>query len=383
MNIHLLLISELKEGSGGRETWVVNFLEGMLSKDQSVKFNIYYIFGSAETVVDFLSKKYGDRVILNPIRSNSILEKFNKTFAFCLGLFSLKNSIKKSEEDLFLGVGGLFEAVAGLIAFGNIKKVIWLRTIYSREIANRFSRAIIIIVSLFENFIYKNYIDHFIANGEDTRDYYKNICENIELIPNSIKVSDWTEFRNYESVIRIAYVGRLTEVKGIKDFLKSIKIFSTYNEFNKFRFTVIGAGEHVSEVKKLANAGLLVYKGVAKNKELINLYSDIDVGVNLTYGASDFGGAGISHSLLEQLASGLIIVAWNNDIYRNIISADNGVLVGERDVNGLISAYLQIKSKLDYFSHYIENNTMLAKKYDIDAHITLFMHFLNTLNLKK
>ena len=114
-------------------------------------------------------------------------------------------------------------------------------------------------------------MDSLISNGEDTRLYYKNIQLDSFFIPNAVDINKWASPKpKFTIPLQIAYIGRLSEVKGIVQFCDAVEHFSQDNNTNKVSFHIVGMGEQILQqrVESLHKRKLLNYHGAIPNCDL-------------------------------------------------------------------------------------------------------------------
>ena len=114
-------------------------------------------------------------------------------------------------------------------------------------------------------------------------------------------------------------------------------------EGDKFEFHVVGAeGPGEAEVKAAAEQGLVIYHGMVANAALPALLGHFDACVALTRVSRNKGGGGTSNALMEQMAAGRVIVAWDNVIFRQVLNESTAYLVAQDDIEALAAAIRRI-----------------------------------------
>lgn len=89
------------------------------------------------------------------------------------------------------------------------------------------------------------------------------LLNNINIIHHAFEVKKGYQISNRSNILRVLFVGRLTEAKGIDIFIKIIERLDKYGNMNNFDFHVAGSGEPSIEkslkviAKKFSNITLL------------------------------------------------------------------------------------------------------------------------------
>lgn len=110
--------------------------------------------------------------------------------------------------------------------------------------------------------------------------------------------------------------------------------------------------------------------------ELVPEYlGSIDGGVALT-SSSSIGGGGLSHRYLESLASGRIVIVWDNSIYTQIDCKDAAILIDEGDFFSLATSYLNVLKDREFYKTKTTNAIILAESFSIHNHMSLFTRFI-------
>lgn len=371
--IDLVMLSKLGLGDGGRETWLKNFLEQILKEGKEVSFNLITLTNDSSSLLDKCNAKL--------INYHHTYTHTHGKIPFSIGFifFCFKNLFfeKKLADDV-IAVGGLNEALAtvGAYSFRNVKgkRVIWLRTIYTKEKGYALNYLTQKIVLKFEIFILKNFFDIVIANGEDTADFYRDLGVDCTVIKNSINLDKWNYLKppDYSDVIDIAYVGRLSEVKGIKAFLEAIDYLEKNSQIEGFQFHIIGDGPYIDEVDKYSKRGLVKSYGAIPNSQIPAILEKVHCCVALTYLSDFLGGGGVSNALIEQMASEKTIICWDNNIFRSVLADDSGYFVEQGNIVALANSFLNIRSGRNLAKQKAKNAKRLSLEYSIRNHVNSF-----------
>lgn len=189
--------------------------------------------------------------------------------------------------------------------------------------------------------LFKSYRDLFdcrIAVSSASRDFIAPIHPGTyEIIPNGVDVNRFrftNKIEHYDDgVMNILFVGRLEPRKGLTNLLKSIPYIQKQT-MQPFRLLVVGSGVLTQYYKSRIPRevyGFVKFIGSVSFEELPKYYKTAHVFCSpATYGES-FGIV-----LIEAMASGVPIVAGNNEGYRKVIWHDrNGILVNPQNPSEL------------------------------------------------
>jgi glycosyltransferase involved in cell wall biosynthesis len=368
MKVELIMISNLKLSGGGRETWLNNFLTALKQYKNSISsIEIHSLDLAEENLVkehsNFIkSITYKRKILFLPILVNFIVS------------YIFTNLFKKKNVDKYIAVGGLDEMIA--LLFGNFfyvrksQRIVWLRSIYSLEKASSYPKWLVKILFFFEIFLLRYFFGKIIANGYDTAFFYKKLGLDVDVIPNSIFIEDWAASykKNISDVLNVAYIGRITKIKGFDNFVKSIDEINKVNN-GRVLFHIIGDGNDRALINNKEN---VKYYGAVSNKELPKIVYNIDVCVALTVFDDNMGGAGISNALLEHMASKKVIICWDNQIFRQILDCDSAYFVKQNDVEQLRKTILYIANNREEASKKADLAYEAVLKFSMENHVKLF-----------
>jgi glycosyltransferase involved in cell wall biosynthesis len=281
MNLDLVICSTLSQSGGGRETWLYNFLFEWAKRFKDTNVRIYSLKKSDDNVVKNIKLSFPNI----KIESHEVLLSHSfipKGFAFALNIKNLYNT-NTNNHNVIVAVGGLHEILA--CAFIKLrlsidsKMILWLRSIYVHEKYDKIPNFLRPIISSIEIYFIRNFFSLVIANGKDTYEYYYKKNIDAYVIPNSIPLIKYNNIVKLPSKkLRIAYIGRLSKVKGICEFIESIKISAKLDFFFDMSFHVIGDGPFREEVENIAHQGLLQYHGAIPNIEMPEILKKIGRG---------------------------------------------------------------------------------------------------------
>ena len=375
----IMMLSQMGEGDGGRETWLLNFLTEIARQRRLVKFHaIHRSPVGSRSLLDSPAAK-GLMASVTTLRCDC--RRMPVTVEFFLRVAWERIRGRLAAPGLVLAVGGLSEVFAtlALTAGSSCKRnrVLWLRTIYSKEKASQVPKLLRRAFLALEISLIRRFFGLVLANGDDTAEFYREQGVNCIVIKNAIPLAAWRmPPPPLNERLKVAFIGRLSEVKGIAAFLDAVELAGVRGAGDRFEFVVVGDGPYRGRVESLERDGLLSYHGQLDNSAVAGLVSQIDCCVALTYLSDDLGGGGVSNALIEQMAAGRIIVAWDNSIFRNVVSPDSAYLVEQGSVSALLAAFVSIEQCRDAALTKARAAALASEAYSIEAHVDRFFQVL-------
>lgn len=381
--IHIVIYSKLEKYGGGRETWADYFLKYLDISGEFASINIYCL--GSENYSDTLIKELQDykNICFFPTKVKNYNNGFSRMKSFLIEVQkNLKNNSSNGEVVLFLGamMEGITALFIKLVIGHKLKVIIWIRSIGLKEISTRRNKIVVSVLSITEKMVFK-ISDAIIFNGKDTFEYYKKIYiklkDKMHVVENAV---DFNLFSKIDRVqlkddsINVAYIGRFNREKGFYDFLESINLYNEKfmdNTKEKIKFHIWGFGSEFELPSNTTNHGIL------KRDKILEVLSNIQILVFLNLSKSMLAG-GLSHGLLEALASGRICIAYDNPAHNQVLNSTNSILISEGDIEGLANAYFEIvknvmETKFDEYSKIASSGLETAEEYSIERHINKFM----------
>ena len=377
MKIDLIMMSTLNPSGGGRETWLKNFFDEIIRLNKEIKFNLYTLKLQDENILDDVNSK----LVNSHYQCDYKVGKLPIFFKFLL--FILNNFIfSKKKSDHVLAVGGLNEALAVMLGYGirgvKGKRILWLRTIYTKEKGYALNKFTQFLLLKFEIFIIKNFFDIVIANGDDTAEFYRGFGVDCIVIKNSIPLEKWNNLKglDYKDKLKVAFIGRLSEVKGIKSFLEAINILYKNNNIEDIEFHIIGDGPYINQVEEYEKSNIVKRYGAIPNSKVPLILEEMHCCVALTYLSDFLGGGGVSNALLEQMAAGKILVCWDNNIFRHVLDNECAYFIEQGNSVALAECFLEIKNNRSEAYKKAEKVRVLSHDYSIENHVNKFFNII-------
>jgi glycosyltransferase involved in cell wall biosynthesis len=386
--IHLIIFSPLHNYDGGRETWLNLIIPELIRQlDGSIELFVYYYTDSDtddERLIDAI-KTFPSCFHAIPIRKGGgLFTNLARVLKYNFKVFKKITARRKGlavKSSMVIGIGSFYEAIIPYLLSGRLFKrrfitAIWLRSILEKQLgAIRQSYHVKFRVGIERRMLGR--MDFVIANGWDTGKYYKehNKIDSV-VIPNALDLSRFINIPDISAVdseMCISFIGRLSPEKGFFVFLESILLFNERYPYmsGRIRFEVVGSGPLANELANRQYSNL-IYKGVLSNEEIPDYLSQIDCGVALT-SSSNIGGGGVSHGLLELLASGRIVIASDSFIYRQVADSTAIRYVAENSSNALVDAYLDILNNKRRYVEMAKRGRQVSSKFSIGSHVETFI----------
>lgn len=375
--IDLIMLSNLEQSGGGRETWLKNFLDQIVAVDKKISFNLYTL----KTDKDCLLNDYNHGLINNHNQYTYRDKNLPVSISF-VRYIAKELILKKKHSDHMLAIGGLEEALAGVFGYTlrgvKGKKILWLRTIYTKEKGYALNKVTQKLLLKIEVFVIKYFFDTVIANGEDTAEFYRDLGIECTVIKNSIPLDRWNNLQSIRdnNKVKIAFIGRLSEVKGIQDFLKSIDIIYKNKDIKSFEFHIIGDGPYAKQLERYVELDEVIIHGAIPNTQVPDILKEMDCCVALTYLTDFLGGGGVSNALIEQMAAGKILICWDNNIFRKILDERSAFFVPQGDSDALAETFIGIRNDKLTANNKAIQAKYLSNNYSIQNHVDSFFKLI-------
>lgn len=198
--------------------------------------------------------------------------------------------------------------------------------------------------------------------GVNTSKFYKSSKEDCIEIRKELGLSD--------DDFVVAVIGELNDNKNQDAIIRAIA--SLKNECPNLKALFMGKGEKLEYLKNLCSK-------LNINDRIYFLGYRHDVNRILSVcnlGASASFREGLPLNLIEEMASGLPIVASENRGHRDIVTEDSGVLLQENTVEEFAKAFWNLYKSPEKCGAISKNNLELCKRFDIDAIKTLLLSII-------
>lgn len=381
-SLHVVLLSRLGPNDGGTETWLYNFLPRLVMRDENLFVKVFGISDEgAEPVASCPQSIFSSAIAPRFVLSQFPVYKrrYPVFFQMWRRLWSYTWSKGFKPPDFVMGVG-IFELVMILTGrYSGSKKILWLRGIFLHEKARRFPPCLRPFLGWAVTFMLRR-VDMLLANGEDIADHYRRQGLKVRVIENGVDFERWRcDKPRIVAPLHVAFVGRLTEVKGIEEFLAVVRAVKSGPNADQYVFHVVGIGPYACSPKFTESRNLFEYHGAVSNASLPMLLARFDICVALTLSSENLGGGGTSNALLEQMAAGRVIIAWDNPIFRQVINDESGYLVPQGDVEGIVHVLDEILVDGSRASAKALNAMEeVVERYSIDRQVTRYLKLIES-----
>lgn len=385
LTIDLIMLSKFGKNDGGGETWVYNFYPELL-RNRNIKLNIFG-YRTSNNEDNTLPLKLLDDSGLNKITPIILSGKNTKYPMFLSMSFKLKQTLKNfytPKPDFTIAIG-IFELMMMLLnrRFKNTTRIVWLRSIFLHEKASKIPWFTLGLFKYIIVLMLKK-VDVIIANGDDIKYYYENLGLDVKVIKNSIDSKKWAmKPPKVSEKLKVAYIGRLSKIKGIESFFDAIKAIKESLHHNKFEFHIAGdVNDYLTDIQTFEDNDWIKYHGNINNDVLPDFLKKIDICVALTYASPNGGGGGTSNALMEQMAASKIIIAWDNLIFKQLLNDKNAYLVEQYSVDGIVNSLLDIYKNQ---KHAIDRGLQAKdtiQPYTVESQVKKFLEILKTNSCK-
>ena len=212
----------------------------------------------------------------------------------------------------------------------------------------------------FKYFAKKSCLKKILFVSEELLKHFENINlgfseERTSVLYNNITVPVSKNEKKNSNYVRIGYIGRIIKLKRV-EYLIELAVFLRNNGINNFKIDIVGEGESLASLKKLAED-----KAIKENVEFHGFRRDVEKYYDLfDIFALPSSEECLSISLMDACAKSLPCVAFNaggnNEI---IINKENGFIV--EDKNEFFSKILVLIQNADL------RKEMGSKSFEISA----------------
>lgn len=376
--ISFVMMSRFGSKDGGRETWANTFLPE-LEKIPTIDLSVYGYQNhkgdpNNKCFTSKLKKERSFKALIIKPGISPIFLKFISSFPI------FYNRVTSKKPDIIVAMG-LFELISILLtpALKDVKRVVFLRSIFLNEKGDRIPFFLKKLSEVLERYLL-NKVDIVLANGKDIIAHYeRKYAIDVKFISNSVESEKWNMPLPELSPkkIKIAYVGRLSKVKGIEDFFKLIEYVNVQGLSEHYHFHLAGdSSAYKQQLNYFEKYGNVTYHGQINSEDIYNLLKEVDVCVALTYASSSLGGGGTSNALLEQMAAGKVILSWDNQIFQQILNADNAYLCQQYSINSLFKELESIRCDVARARMKAESARLFVAELTLAKQTTRFLDYV-------
>ncbi len=274
-------------------------------------------------------------------------------FLFSINVFIYLIFCRLRREETYMAVGSLYEALPLRWAKRTKKGFGYICNVRGKA-ADDSGNSYPLLRNTFKRMEYLNLVhaSQIWTNGYDTTDYLKKLGFCSLLLKNGIDCYEFSKtedqyirpaFMN-RNFIHVTMVATLRKIRGLETAIEASACVSRV--FKDFCLIFVGKGgqerwKRLAEELEVSNH--VVFAGERRDVADILHFSDIA----LTFCDERYGG-GQSMALLEAMASGKPIVAWDNAYYTQLLThRENALLVPEHDPRALADAIVELIQNAD------------------------------------
>ena len=159
----------------------------------------------------------------------------------------------------------------------------------------------------------------------------------------------------------VAVIGELNDNKNQEAIIRAIA--SLKSECPNLKALFMGKGEKSEHLKNLCSE-----LNIADRIHFLGYRHDVNRILSVcNLGASASLREGLGLNIIEEMASGLPIVASQNRGHRDIVTKESGVLLQENTPEDFAKAFLDLYKSLEKCEAISKNNLELCKKFDIET----------------
>lgn len=160
----------------------------------------------------------------------------------------------------------------------------------------------------------------------------------------------------------ILFVGRLTEIKGVKFLISAMKSVEAI-------LVIVGTGPLEEDLKIMAEElginSKVIFEGAKTHEELKEIYASADIFAMTSVTIADGEKEGLGLVALEAMASGLPVVAFRSGGIVNIINhEENGLLASPGDAEELAGCINRMMNERELYEKVRKNANRSIKEYD-------------------
>ena len=214
----------------------------------------------------------------------------------------------------------------------------------------------------------KEKISLIVQNQNEFSFFKKYKTTNLFLVPGSgvnLKLFNQNKKKTFKKYLRVIFVGRLIEGKGINDF---IELANKFQNDKNIKFYIFGKTDNNNQfniksslLKKKFKKKIISWYGFKYNIDRFIKLADIAI-------FPTYIKEGIPLSLLQSIACGLSVISYNvqgcNDV---IINNQNGFLVTKGDKDKLYKKTKELLNNSQLRKKFSEINKQLINKYSSET----------------
>jgi glycosyltransferase involved in cell wall biosynthesis len=215
--------------------------------------------------------------------------------------------------------------------------------------------------------------DHYTVVSSDIKrvaekNFNIDLSHKLKIISMGIPYHHFSKARSNfeEDVFTIVFVGRLSEMKGVKYLIEAIGILK--KQGTEFKCKIIGDGPERKNLESLVEnldiANLVEFVGFVQHREIPGHFSNASVFVGPSVTTETGYKEGFGLVFVEAMAAGLpVIGSRSGGITDTVKHLETGLLVEERDSEQIAKYILELSCNSSLREKLIMNGKKLAKDY--------------------
>ena len=260
------------------------------------------------------------------------------------------------------------------------KRVVWTHGILVEAFGQPYLK---LFFKTLQNFVCRD--AHLVlTTGYSNYEYFKPISSHIDILPNGVDLQRFIEYQKEPSTRRnlktITTVANLDPIRGIPELIKSIPVIRKRYS-GTFQVVIVGGGDPEPYLRLANDLGVdrfVKFIGEQKQEDVAKILCQSGIAACLQ-NPHTFGTA-ISVVLIESMAAGCAVIAWDSEQYRQVIEHGySGYLVPLGDSEGLGKGLAELLSNEELVQKLGGNAFKEAKKYDFDRLVNKFESIIDGL----
>lgn len=382
-----IIDSAFPNSSGGRETWLYNIFKELLDRDYDITlvnhkkfFKNKKPFFELSKDVNVISVPMLPALLKSTWPFGRLFKAFNSYLLAFLTYYKLLTKYKKvKEKPLLICMNPGFQSLPGYwMSHKGFKYISCVRGHHAKENSCDAFFCKKLWFKFYRGLVLKtlNNADQIFVNGYDTDSYVKDFMDKkyhkkIKMVPNGINFNKYSPYATKKSSKKftVLTISTLRPITAIDTIIESIP--DIIKKIENIEFVFAGKGDQEPYLKLAKKLNVFKYVTfLGQRRDILDLLKGADLVMCV-----DFVGSGLSHSTLEGLASSTVVLAFDSEIYTQIIKhKDNGLLIKERDPKDMADKIIYIL-KNDSLREKIQINARKSvEKYDWKKVTTLFIN---------
>lgn len=209
-----------------------------------------------------------------------------------------------------------------------------------------------------------NFYDHTIFVSPSQHGMFSELESSYSLIPNGINIEEGVLPRTLKDgkTKKLLYVGRIEQRKGLDFLIEAFR--QVLEKDSNVELHIVGKGNFDFLTKAyssfLSLNDKVIFHGAVSDEELKKIRSEADIYISPAIKGESFGIV-----LLEAMAVGLPVIAFDNEGYRHVLTNElSGGLVERLNVKELANKILEFTSEPDLYEKMSSLGIEESKKYD-------------------